>query len=84
MLKGSFWYPDSLRQVALLGAIGAMIVLHQSEVVGLYDSTTLLFGWIPAQIAYDMAFNLVGFLILAVMYVIAPKPPKRYESRGER
>lgn len=83
MLKGSFWYPNSWKHAALFAAVCAMVVLHQSELVGLYDSTTILFGWLPAQIAYDMAFNVVGFGILIVMYYLAPTAPERYESEGE-
>lgn len=83
MFKGSFWYPDSGKSIIVLALIGIMIVFHHSELVGLYDSTTLLFGWLPAQIAYDMAFNLAGFGILVLMYYLAPTPPERYDSEGE-
>lgn len=83
MLKGSLWYPDNGKKAALFIAICAMIVLHQSELVGLFGSTAIVFGWLPVQIAYDMVFNLVGFGILVVMYYLAPTPPERYESERE-
>lgn len=83
MIKGSLWYPNTGKQAALLVAVCAMVVLHHSELVGLYDSTTILFGWIPMQIAYDMAFNVIGFAILVVMYYLAPTAPDRYKSEGE-
>ena len=83
MFKNSFWYPNSPKRALLLALVPLMVVAHQSELVGLYDSTTLLFNWLPAQIAYDISFNLVGFVILVVMYYLAPDPPERYQSEGE-
>ncbi len=83
MFKGSFWYPNSWKHATLFAAVCAMVILHQSELLGLYDSTTILFGWLPAQIVYDMAFTIVGFGILIVMYYLAPTEPERYESEGE-
>lgn len=79
MFKGSFWYPNTPRKAAFLGVILAMVVLHGSSVVGLNDSTTLVFGWLPAQIAYDAAFNLVGAGVLYGMYRAAPSPPAEHE-----
>ncbi|WP_049990220.1 hypothetical protein [Natrinema salifodinae] len=61
-----------------------MVVLHQSELFGLMDAQTLLFGWLPIQIAYDIAFLLVGVVILSVMYVVAPEPPADYDAKLER
>jgi hypothetical protein len=79
MLKDSFWYPNTPRKAVFIGLILVMIVLHGSAVVGLVDSTTLVFGWLPAQIAYDAAFNLIGAVILYGMYRAAPSPPAEHE-----
>lgn len=40
-----------------------MILLHQSELLGLMNAG-LLFGWLPVQLAYDILFLLVGVLVL--------------------
>ena len=66
-----------------------MIVLHQSELFGLMDSELLFLGWLPAQIAYDVLYLLVGVGILCTMYLMAPQPPAEYdqnsrESRDDR
>lgn len=83
MLRGSIWWPNTLRSIVFLIVIALMIVLHQSEFVGLMDSTGLVFGWLPMQLAYDIAFNLVGVGILYALYRAAPKPPAEYEPTRE-
>lgn len=83
MFRGSIWYPNSLRGVAFLGVIGLMIVVHQSQFLGLMDSTTLVFGWLPMQIAYDALFNLAGVGILYVLYRAAPEPSEVYDVNEE-
>lgn len=75
MFRDSFWWPDRPLRAAVLVVILAMVVLHQSELVGLLDSTTLVGGWLPAQLAYDVAFNLAGVVVLYAMYRLAPEPP---------
>lgn len=84
MLRGSIWYPNTARSIAFLTVVILMIVLHQSQFVGLMDTTTLVFGWLPAQIAYDVAFNLVGVGVLYVLYRAAPEPPETHEPTRER
>ncbi len=80
----SFWTPKTPVRAALLGSVLAMIVLHQSELLGLMNAQTLLFGWLPLQIAYDIAFLLIGVVILSVMYVVAPEPPADYDTKLEQ
>ncbi|MFD1647831.1 hypothetical protein [Haloarchaeobius litoreus] len=75
MFRESFWWPDEPRRALVLLVILAMVVLHQSEVVGIVDSDTLVFGWLPIQIAYDAMFNLFGVVVLYAMYRLAPEPP---------
>lgn len=84
MLRGSIWYPNTPRSVAFLTVVVLMLAVHQSQFVGLMDSTALIFGWLPAQLAYDVAFNLVGVGILYVMYRAAPEPPETHEPSKER
>lgn len=79
MRSDSFWTPTKPKRAVLLAAVVLMVVFHQSELVGLMDSTMLVFGWLPAQLAYDIAYALVGFGILYVMYVVAPEPPAEHE-----
>lgn len=83
MFRGSIWYPNSLRGITFLGVIVLMIGLHQSQFLGLMDSTTLVFGWLPMQIAYDALFNVIGIGILYVLYRAAPEPPETYDANKE-
>jgi len=83
MLRGSIWWPDTPRSIAFVAVVALMIILHQSQFVGLMDSTTLVFGWLPAQIAYDVAFNLVGVGVLYALYRAAPEPPTTHEPTRE-
>ncbi len=83
MFRGSIWYPNSLRGITFLGVIVLMVVLHQSQFLGLMDSTTLVFGWLPMQIAYDAVFNVIGIGILYVLYRAAPEPPETYDANKE-
>ncbi|MGQ4556047.1 hypothetical protein [Halobellus sp. GM3] len=83
MIGDSFWTPKRPVRLALLGAVLAMVALHQSELFGLMNSQALIFGWIPVQIAYDVAYLLVGTGILAVMYLVAPEPPAEHEATVE-
>lgn len=83
MLRDSFWYPTTVRGGGLLLTVVAMIVLHQSEFLGLVDTTTLVFGWLPLQLAYDVLFNLVGVVVLYAMYRAAPTPPAGLEPTKE-
>ncbi|QLG61263.1 hypothetical protein [Halorarum salinum] len=85
MLRDSFWYPNTARGFGLLVVVVGMVFLHQSEFLGLMDAGTLVFGWLPIQLAFDIGFNLVGVLILYAMYRAAPTPPAAFEpTREER
>jgi uncharacterized membrane protein YuzA (DUF378 family) len=79
MIGDSFWTPTKPKRAVLLAAVVLMVVFHQSGLFGLIDSTTLVFGWLPAQLAYDIAYLLVGFGILYAMYIVAPEPPAEHE-----
>lgn len=81
MIGDSFWTPKTPLRAALLASVLAMVVLHQSELLGLMNSQALVFGWLPVQIAYDIAYLLVGVGILSVMYVVAPDPPADYDAK---
>jgi uncharacterized membrane protein len=83
MLKSSFWYPTSGKQGIALLAVLSMIPLHQSELFGLMDSTVIVFGWIPAQLMFDIVFNIVAVAVLILMYYIAPAPPEEQQSADE-
>lgn len=93
MIGDSFWSPTRPKRVVLLASVLVMVVLHQSELLGLMDSEMLVLGWLPAQIAYDIVYLLVGVGILYAMYLTAPQPPAEYdrmvdqkdrESSGDR
>ncbi|RQH02322.1 hypothetical protein EA472_03205 [Natrarchaeobius oligotrophus] len=60
-----------------------MIPLHQSELLGLMSTSTLVFGWIPLQLAYDVTLILSGVVILYAMYRMAPEPPEEHEPTIE-
>lgn len=84
MLRGSIWYPNTARSIVFLTVVVLMITIHQSQFLGLMDSTALVFGWLPMQLAYDIAFNLVGVGILYAMYRAAPEPPETHEPTREQ
>lgn len=81
MFKNSFFYPDSLEKAILLVLILLMIPLRQSEIFGLMDSTALVFGWVPAQIAYDFLYVTAGTLL--VVYIVAKHASRVPESIRE-
>lgn len=83
MIGDSFWTPKTPVRAALPAAVLGMVVLHQSELLGVMDSQALVFGWLPIQIAYDIAYLLVGVGILSAMYVMAPDPPAEYDATVE-
>lgn len=90
MFKNSFFYPDSLEKAILLVLILLMIPLRQSEIFGLMDSTALVFGWVPAQIAYDFLYVTAGtLLIVYITFRYASRTPEstrelhRLEEREE-
>lgn len=72
MFSTSFWAPNTPRKIAILGVIGLMVVLHFTELTPVYDSTYLVFGWLPLQLAYDIAYHLVGVGIIYVLYRMSP------------
>lgn len=84
MIGDSFWSPTRPKRVVLLVAVLGMVVLHQSELFGLMDSELLLLGWLPAQIAYDVLYLLVGVVILYAMYLMAPQPPAEYDQKVDQ
>lgn len=78
MIRG-FWVPTNWKRAVLLLVLLALVLLRQSEIVGLMGSTTLVFGWLPAQIAYDIGIGLVATLLAYGLYREAPEPPAKYE-----
>ncbi|RQG87936.1 hypothetical protein EA462_13825 [Natrarchaeobius halalkaliphilus] len=83
MLKGSFWYPQTVPRAILLLGVLIMIPLHQSELLGLMSTSTLVFGWVPLQLAYDVTLILSGVVVLYAMYRMAPEPPEEHEPTIE-
>lgn len=82
MIRG-FWAPTNWKQALLLLAVLLMVVLHQSELLGLMGTTTLLFGWLPLQLAYDILFGLVAVVVAYGIYRVAPDPPEEYRGSDE-
>lgn len=70
------WFPRSADRAAVLAVVILMVILHQSELLGLMDAG-LLFGWLPVQLAYDFAFLFVGSIIVYwITTVVAATPDK--------
>lgn len=76
-LGDSVWFPNSVRRTGTLAIVILMVILHQSELLGLTDAG-LLFGWLPVQLAYDISFLLVGVVILYGIALTMPAPPDEY------
>lgn len=69
------------RRLSLWAAVVLMVALTESSWLGLYDSTALLFGWLPAQLAYDIGYTV---LALPLLYGFARRVPdvEDVEQRG--
>ena len=76
-LGDSVWFPNSVRRAGTLAVIILMMILHQSEFLGLMDAG-LLFGWLPVQLAYDISFLLVGVVVLYGIARTMPTTPPEY------
>lgn len=75
MIQG-FWLPTNAKRGVLLLLVLVMVVLRQSELLGLMNNTVLVFGWLPMQLAYDILFGLVAAVIAYAIYREAPEPPE--------
>jgi len=71
MFRDSVWYPSSPRNAAIVAMLVVMILLHHTSLLGLTDAG-LLFGWLPVQLAYDLAYTLLSVLLLYWVYTVAP------------
>ena len=76
MFKESVWYPSSPRNAAVLVMLVGMVLLHHTSLFGLTDAG-LLFGWLPIQLAYDLAYTVLAVLLLYWVYMVAPKGEER-------
>jgi hypothetical protein len=83
MFKDSIWYPDTPIKFVIVAAVVAMVVLHHTSFTPIYSSTYLVFGWIPVQIAYDIALLLVSMIVLFGMYKASPDTPPKFETSDE-
>lgn len=75
-LRDGFWYPNNLHQTIGLLAVIALILLHESSLVGLMDAGVVL-GWLPTQLAYDIVYVAASTGLLYWMYTtLAPEQPE--------
>ncbi|GGN10367.1 hypothetical protein [Halarchaeum nitratireducens] len=79
LFRTSVWYPDSRRSIAVLVMLAGMVVLHFTELFGLLDAG-LLFGWLPMQFAYDLAYTVLAVVLLYGVYRMAPDGTAKSES----
>lgn len=68
MFKDSIWYPKDKTRSALLTIIIGMVAVHESSVFGLLHQETLVLGWLPAQLFYDVLYNVVGVGVIYAVY----------------
>lgn len=78
-LRDSLWFPQSRDQASVLLVVSIMVVAHHSSLLGLMDAG-LLFGWLPIQLTYDIAYLLVGVGILVWIARKIPDPTEEYAS----
>ena len=85
MYRESVWYPNTVRDAAVVALLLGMTALHFTELVGLMDAG-LLFNWLPIQLAYDLVYTLVAVVILYWVYTVAPDIPEEFQepATGER
>jgi hypothetical protein len=76
MLGDSFWIPRNGQRAVLLLGIVAVIVLHESSIVGLMYDTTLVGGWLPVLIVYTLGYQILGIGITYAVYRMIPDPPE--------
>lgn len=74
MFKNSIWWPGDARRGVLLLSILFLIVIRQNEIFGLMDSTMLVFGWFPIQLAFDTLLGIIAVVIAYGFYRAAPEP----------
>jgi uncharacterized membrane protein len=76
MFKDSVWYPNTPRNAAIVVMLVGMVILHHSSVLGLMDAG-LLFGWLPIQLAFDLAYTILAVILLYWVYTVSPKGEER-------
>ncbi len=81
-LGDSVWFPRSADRATVLAVVILMVILHQSELLGLMDAG-LLFGWLPVQLAYDISFLLVGSVIVYWITTVVSATPDEYGSTDQ-
>lgn len=81
-LGDSLWFPNSVRRAGPLVVIVLMAILHQSELLGLMNAG-LLFGWLPAQLTYDILFLFVSVVVLYGIALSMPAAPPEYELSNQ-
>jgi hypothetical protein len=81
-LGDSVWFPRSADRAAVLAVVILMVILHQSELLGLMDAG-LLFGWVPVQFAYDILFLLIGSVIVYWIATVVSATPDEYGSTDQ-
>lgn len=72
MFRDSVWWPGDAKRAGLLLGIVVLIVLRQNELFGLMDSTVLVFGWFPVQLAYDTLLSVLGIGLGYLFYRAVP------------
>lgn len=70
----AFWYPTLDKRGALLALAIVLFALHFDELFGLASNSTLLFGWLPIEMGYQILQGVlhVGFMYL--LYLNWPSP----------
>lgn len=71
---GAFWYPTLDRRGALLAVFLLLLVLHFDELFGIAGSSTLVFGWWPATMAYHAGVNVLHVAFMVLLYLNWPDP----------
>lgn len=81
-LGDSVWFPQSADRATVLVVVILMVILHQSELLGLMDAG-LLFGWLPVQLAYDISFLLVGSVIVYWITTVVSATPDEHSPTDQ-
>lgn len=73
--RDGFWYPTLDSKGLLLGLFLILFVLHFSELLGLYDDPSLLFGWLPINFGYHAFMAIVHATFFYLLYLNWPTIP---------
>jgi hypothetical protein len=79
----AFWYPTADRRGALLATAGVLFLLHFDELFGLHTDPTLLAGWLPIEMGYQIGLGLLHVAFMGLLYLNWPSASEHAAAQIE-